>query len=417
MRMLTNPLLLLIRVLLLTLLSLPAATLLAQPAPNLIRSYQGPASLGWAVADIADLDGDGKRDFIASALNTGQVIAYSSAQLTPLWTATPGLNSFGRAIASAGDVNGDGRSDVVAGAPSAGLAGQLRLLSGLDGQVLMSLTGPATSTRFGDAVSSIEDLDGDGVRELLVGAAGGSGWLHIVGADDGALIRSVQGNTAFANGAFGAGVAALRDIDRDGVEDYVVGAPGNAGGRAYVYSGASGQLLHTLAPQIAGGQFGEFFVADAGDVDGDGTIDIYVGAYAENNNNGAAYVFSGATGLRIHRIGGTPGEGLGPGRGIGDVDGDGLADLVVGAYTYSGAGLNQGGRVGVFSGANLSFLMRINGSRLNGQFGFDCVGLGDVDGDGRLDFIVASSPANSVDLFAGVVNRAGFVDGFEADRP
>ncbi|MCB1578516.1 MAG: FG-GAP repeat protein [Xanthomonadales bacterium] len=386
----------------------------AQPAADLVRSYTGCCNMGWGVADVADLDGDGRRDFVAGAPNGGQVVAYSTQSATPLWTATPGIGSFGWSIGDAGDRDGDLRSEIIAGAPNAASGGAARVLSGLDGQVSLVLPRPSGASQYGYAVSSLPDLNGDLIGELLVGAPGGNGAVYVQSGSDGSVLRTQTGT---AGSQFGSGVSSIADIDGDEIRDYVVGAPNDGPGRAYVYSGASGALLHTLSAQSAGSRFGDFFVADAGDVDADGTTDIYVGAYNETGANGAAYVFSGATGLRIHRIAGTTGEGLGPGRSAGDVDGDGHADIIVGAYTYGGGGVSQGGRIGIFSGADLSFLTRMNGTRPGGQFGFDAVGLGDVTGDGRLDFIVASSPASTVDLFAGVVNAQATTGGLQFKFP
>jgi hypothetical protein len=376
----------------------------AQPAPNLLRSYLGSPSTGWAVADVSDLDRDGKRDFVAGANASRQLIAYSSARTAPLWTATSTALNFGYAMSGVGDIDRDGLEDVLVGAPGQPVGpapGSAVLLSGANGAVLRTFTPPAGALAFGAAVGGFDDVNGDNVGELLVGAPG-SGAVFVISGSDGVVLRTLIGSPG---SSFGAGVAKLRDGDGDNVSEIIIGAPLDLGGRVYVHSGANGSRRFTLASAQPGGRFGEFFVSDAGDVNGDGTHDVYVGDYAEGGVNGAAYVFSGRDGARLHRIVGTPGEGLGPGRGAGDVNGDGRADIVVGAYTFSGAGVNQGGRAAVFSGADASFLMRVNGTRPGGQFGFDAVGIGDVNDDGRLDFIVASSPANAVDLFAGVVDR------------
>lgn len=389
-----------------------AGTAPAEPTPTLVRSYAGCCGLGAVVADIADLDGDGRRDFIASSVNggAGRVAAFSSAKGTPIWTSIPGLTDFGWSISSAGDVDGDGYSDVLAATPNSAGGGAARLLSGLDGQLLLELTRPVGANLFGYAVSALPDLDGDGAGELLVGSVGGNGALYVFSGSDGNVLRTQIGTIG---GAFGAGVSSVADINGDQVRDYVVGAPFDGPGRAYVYSGATGALLHVLQAQVGGGHFGEFFVADAGDVNGDGITDIYVGAYFENNGNGAAYVFSGSEGTRLFRIAGSVNEGLGPGRFAGDVNRDGHADIIVGSYTYSGAGVSQGGRVRIFSGADQSVLAHVEGTRPNGQLGFDTVGLGDVTDDGRLDFVVASSPASTVDLYAGAVGDEIFFHGFD----
>ena len=378
-------------------------------AQTLVRQYgPGCCNFGWTVADAPDLDGDGRRDFIVGAINNGQVVAHSSARSEPLASAQVAGSDLGYAVAAVPDINGDGVADVIAGAPNAasspnGGPGQVRVYSGRDGSQLRQITAPSGSSLFGTAVAGIEDLDGDGAGELLVGAPGaaqGSGRLHVLSGASGAPLFAID---APAGGIFGAGVAAVADTDGDGVRDILVAAPRSAGGKAYVYSSVSRVRLREFAPDNPGETFGFYFVADAGDVDADGRSDIYIGDYAEAGGNGAAYVYSTATGARLHRFAGSGGEGVGPGRGAGDVDGDGHADLIVGSYSYSGAGVNQAGRVRIFSGADGSVLEEVLGTVAGAQLGFDAVGLGDVTGDGRLDFIVSAASGGRVLLYAGAI--------------
>lgn len=381
-------------------LVLPAHALndaLAQ-APQLLRSHSGPG-IGFAVADLPDIDGDGRRDFVTGAQRSGTVTAWSSAGATPRWTVAPGLSSFGWSVADAGDLDGDGVTDVIAGGRNAPGGGTVRVLSGRDGAVLTSLVQPNGEFGFGAAVCGLDDLDGDGVPELLVGASASATALLYSGASKSVL----RTHAATAASEFGAGAARLDDLDGDGVGDYVIGAPSEGGGRAFVYSGAAGQLLHSLSAD-APGRFGEFFVAGAGDVDADGVEDVYVGAYAEGAG-GAAYVFSGRTGVRLYKFAGEQREGMGPGRAAGDVDGDGHADLIIGSYTYGGAGISLGGRAQVFSGADQRVLATINGTRPGAQFGFDAVGLGDVSGDGKLDFLISSPPGGFTEVYTGSLAR------------
>jgi CubicO group peptidase (beta-lactamase class C family) len=379
-------------------------------AQTLVRSYgSGCCNFGWAVADTPDLDGDGRRDFLVGAINTGQVIAHSSARAQPLATVQAPGTDLGYSLSTVPDLNGDGIADVIGGAPNAnsvagGGPGQVRIHSGRDGSAVRTIVAPAGSSLFGTAVAGIQDLDNDGAGDLLIGApgsGGGAGRLYVMSGASGSTLFTIE---APAGGIFGAGVSSVADADNDGVRDILVAAPRANGGRAYVFSSATRMRLREFTPATPGQTFGFYFVADAGDVDADGRSDIYIGDYAEGNGNGAAYVFSTVTGNRLHHFVGSGGEGVGPGRGAGDVDGDGHADLIVGSYSYSGAGVNNGGRVRIFSGSDGHVLEEVVGDTAGAQLGFDAVGLGDVTGDGRLDFIASAASGGRVLLYAGAVD-------------
>jgi hypothetical protein len=184
-------------------------------------------------------------------------------------------------------------------------------------------------------------------------------------------------------------------------------------GQAYAYSGRTGERLFTIHASANGGELGSFFVAGVGDVNGDGTPDFYVGDYADitngsdaaGNRAGRAGVYSGRDGHELLSwLGEDPSAGLGPGRGAGDVNRDGRPDLVVGSYTSS-SGAPQAGKVQIFSGADGSLLRTITSTTENEQLGFDAVGLGDTNRDGRVDELLSAANGNHVYIVAGTKLR------------
>ncbi|MEC9372654.1 MAG: integrin alpha, partial [Planctomycetota bacterium] len=356
-------------------------------------------NFGWAVADLADIDGDGFTDIITGApfndavgINAGVTFVYSGATgaLIHQIDGAAGGELMGYAISDAGDIDGDGVNDIVSGGPFGN--GRVRVYSGDDASVLREWLGPADARSFGAAVAGIGDVNGDTVPDILIGAsnpfsvAGAVNQAYVYSGADGSLIRNIAANGPLTR--FGAGTAALGDISGDGVPDYVIGAPDDGIGRAYVYSGADGSLLFpALEADPTGADFGTFFVGPAGDTDTDGVNDVYVGDFSDDGGRGRAYVFSGVDGARLHTfVGATAGDGLGPGRRAGDINGDGFDDIVVGAYTNSD-GASFAGKLIIYSGADGSILRTITSTAMNAlTLGFDAVGVGDVTGDGRIDF-------------------------------
>lgn len=236
------------------------------------------------------------------------------------------------------------------------------------------------------------------------------------------VIHRIDGDPA--SGFFGWAVSELRDVDGDGVTDFIVGDPTRAGGGAvHVYSGASAELLFTAvrpAPNVYG-----FAVGDAGDVDGDGTNDVIVGDPLGDaaTGAGAAEVLSGTDGSLLHRfVGAAPGESLGTAvAGAGDLDRDGCSDVLVGA---GGADTFLGpdtGRVYVFSGAcgGYGLIRSVDGLRAGEAFGTGLDRTGDLDADGVGDVVVgarSSPPKDRGRVYAVSAADGSVIWDFDAAR-
>jgi len=302
-------------------------------------------------------------------------------------------------IAALGDVDQDGTPDYAVGSSqAAGGYGRVIVYSGLTGAALRVLQGEAVGDRFGISVAGAGDADGDGVPDLAVGAfwndAGGNdaGRAYVFSGADGSPLYTFTGATG---NALGFAVDGAGDVDLDGYGDVVVGAIGYAGGtgRATVFSGFDGSVLHTFTGSASPGNFGQA-VAGAGDVDGDGHADVIVGAPWTGGGMqiGEATVFSGATGSALFQwSGGSNFGGFGFAvDGAGDVDADGFDDLIVG-QPYWDPCCGDNGAVHVYSGKSGQelFAGQLFGS-FNANFGFSVAGAGDVNADGHADFLVGA---------------------------
>ena len=217
---------------------------------------------------------------------------------------------FGEPVATAGDVNGDGYADVVIGAW--GYASQtgrayvyLGGASGLATPAATTLTGVAAGDHFGYSVAPAGDLNGDGYADVVIGARGdnsNSGRVYVyLGGGAGLEATAATALTGAAGEQLGTSVAPAGDVNGDGFADLVVGAIGYSSftGRAYVYLGGAGNLGTTAATTWTGESTSSAFgasVATAGDVDGDGYADVVVGAQGYSSYTGRVYVFLGGAG-------------------------------------------------------------------------------------------------------------------------
>ncbi len=470
---------------------------------------------GKMVAAIGDMNGDGIVDFMLSAAGLDGNVANSGGAYVIFGrtsgfpsnlnvSALNGTNGFrisgealtyastggtGNAISAAGDVNGDGIADLIIGSPAAtpngassgaawvlfgrntAVAGafastvDLTNLNGADG---FQINGVGAQTSGGGTVSAAGDVNGDGLDDLLFTAyrtatnGALSGTTYVVFGRDTAVsgtfaanleLSSLNGTNGFriqgaAAGEYsGFAASAAGDINHDGIDDLLIGAlssdaAGANAGAAYVVYGKNTAVSGAFAAdvQLSGLNGANGFrmtgvnaddaagvsVAAAGDINGDGIDDIAIGAHASDNGGdyaGSTYVVFGrntavagafAASFSLSSLNGANGfrlDGLErdySGRTVsaaGDVNGDGIDDLLIGAYRSDATALYAGGAYLVFGRTtgfaaviSLGSLDGTTGVQINGEFAGDNFGIdvsaGDVNGDGLSDLIIGAGYAD-----------------------
>jgi len=402
-------------------------------------TWIGPEAdaLAGEVAGAGDVNGDGYSDVLVGAWGLdgavadegGAVLFFGSTSgpgATPDWTVTSGQASsnFGLNLAGAGDVNGDGFADVLVGAESWDAAwsdqGRAFLYYG-------SASGPSSvpdwtgevdqqGVHFGYWMTGAGDLDGDGFADLAVGGYGymasaingGAAFVYL-GSPTGPGSEPDFTSEPDQSGEMRGPVGAAGDIDGDGYGDLLVGAyqyddGENSEGAAFLYLGGQ-SLLADEAEWFAYGGMGAAYmgasVAIAGDVDGDGYDDVYTGVegYSDpENREGAVFVYPGSPDGPVDvpwtAQSDTPVAWLGRGGdAAGDVNGDGYADVIGGAFYYEDAFATEGAAFvyqGSPTGMDSTPAWTATGGQLDARFGYSAAGAGDVNGDGYDDVVVGA---------------------------
>ena len=434
-----------------------AAAPRALPEDAILYRYDGDAPgdwFGYTVAGLGDVSGDGIPDFAVGAHQNqnwgvrpapdappGYVHVYSGADGERLYTLHSSGSAqvdgsddhFGAAISSIEDLDGDGAREILVGAYLYDAddgddesvdenTGGLFLFSGLSGELMHVIGGLEWGDRLAWAVTSIDDLDGDGARDLLVGVEKADtsievlnqGSIQVFSSRTFERLSSVFGPGFEAH--LGCSVTPVADVDGDGRADYAGGAFMRTKlvedeelqqiGHAAVFSSSTGEVLFAWDGDAANDHLG-FSITNLGDLDGDGADELAVGAMqsgwvGDYHGRGYVRVFSTGDGSLVATlVGGAHGDQFGWAlAAAGDRDGDGRTDLLVGAPSaisvQRDASSGRTGSVHLYSGADRTPLAAIAGLALDDQFGASVADLGDLDGDGFSEILVGA-PENVPD--------------------
>jgi Ca2+-binding RTX toxin-like protein len=455
--------------------------------------------LGRSVSGLGDINGDGIDDVIIGAIgesgNVGQsYVVFGGSTVETGGSINPsslnGTNGFvidgnsyagvGYSVSRAGDINGDGINDIIVAAPFADTngnssAGQTYVIFGgssvgssgsidlstLDRTNGFAINGIAPFDFSGLSISDAGDINDDGIDDIIIGArsadpngsesgqsyvifggssvgSGGSVDLSTLNGSNGFVLNGIAPGDSLGNSVSGAG-----DINNDGIDDIIIGAPGGfaSRGQSYVIFGGSSvgsggsielSTLNGTSGFALNGIFDPFFgsgagtsVSGAGDINDDGIDDILIGApliSATIGASGQSYVVFGGSSvgsggsIELSTLNGTNGfaiNGINPrdfsGSSLsnaGDINGDGIDDIIIGAESARPNGSESGQSYVIFGGStvgasgsiNLSSLDGTNGLVLNGipnsNFGFSVSAAGDINNDGIDDIIVGATERN-----------------------
>ncbi|MFQ5505368.1 MAG: FG-GAP-like repeat-containing protein [Planctomycetota bacterium] len=375
--------------LLATVLGLPMTRLAGQA--HLIRTLRGTSptgEFGAAIAGVGDVDKDGRPDVLIGAPGAAKVYLYSGRNGKLLRTLS-GPSRFGGSLSSVGDIDKDGYPDWIVGASA-----ESQVFSGKDGSLIRKHA-IATS-----AVEGVGDVDKDLVPDYVVGSSKALtyGAAYLFSGKDGKLLRTYRGLTSGTD--FGARLAAMGDVNGDGIPDIAIAAPGERPGRyVQLVSGKDNTVLWTVKIGFTASLFGNA-LSNVGDLDRDGVSDLSVGMPWRPGPS--VHMFSGRTGKSLFSVSGSPRSFFGDAvSSVGDVDRDGHPDIAVGAPVDARFGIDAGS-VEVFSGQNGKRLLLFAG-RGDERIGVSLADVGDLDGDGAVDLAAAARlwPLGQVHIYAG----------------
>ena len=384
--------------------------------------------------------------FVTVLVSWGAVVQAEPSIMTIDHPAKLPLTGFASAFEVLGDIDADGIPDYLIGAyqqrvDSNKRQGRVFVYSGRTGRLIHTIDNPSPQpdSAFGFAVAALGDLNADGVPDFIVGAFGqgeagsalsltladqegqlkegldikkvGSGQAFVFSGKDGQLLYTLQAPEQDAGAGFGFSTAALGDLTGDGVPELLIGAPAQGGsGRAYIFNGQDASLLHVLSPPSPPGRdaFG-WSGAGAGDLNKDGIPDLLVGAPYTNVGEhailGRVYAISGSDQALLYPIeppnpkaGSAFGWDIASG---GDLNKDGVTDTLVGAPYRDVESNSEQGEAYAFNGVDGSLLLSLHDpgqKNAYAGFGYRVAWTDDINEDGASEILI-SAPHQTVDEF------------------
>lgn len=391
----------------------------------IFASGDAGSGYGVSVSSAGDVNADGYRDIIVSELlgpgSFGKAFVYYGGQnmdnaADVIMTGATPADYFGSSVSSAGDMNGDGFDDVIVGAlyfnSQTGAAYIYYGGTSMNNTADVTLNGVAGADLFGASVAGAGDVNGDGYKDVIIGArqndasGSNSGCAYLFWG--GAAVNNVpdavfSGN--IVNDQFGFSVASAGDVNRDGYTDLIIGTPyndesGSDAGKVWLYTNTRNYTAIPIASFSGPGQFGGISKT-AGDVNGDGFDDVIVNSL----NTQQVHLFHGGrlmdntVDIVFYAQNGSESFGVSVSS-AGDVNGDGYSDIIIGAETSN----STIGRAYIFFGGinmdNNPDLI-LYGQALNQNFGSTVSNAGDVNNDNYDDVIVGTGSAGKAYLFFG----------------
>lgn len=382
---------------------------------------------GSDITQVGDINNDDVLDFAVSGISEKNVLSPAGSGLVhvftnngdsaimTLWSPNAEINGwFGYSISGAGDVNNDMYDDIIISARmedpgiSPTNAGRVYVFSGFDGSVIYELKSRHEKYDgwFGQSVDGGGDVNNDGYPDIIIGARNEekpgnpsqSGLVYVFSGQDGSLLFNLEAPITAANDHFGQIVRFAGDVNNDNKDDILVTLYNR--GIVYLFNSADSSVMHEFHPPAGAAGFG-FDIATVQNVIGDSIPDILIGApFATigtgSQQAGRAYLYDGSD-YSLNRIfkpvndqpNGNFGQSLDI---IGDINDDGDIEIIIGSNETPIGGMSHEGQAYVFSISDslpIELLTTLQPNQ-NINFSHKVAGVGDLNNDNKMDFVIGS---------------------------